>query len=161
VTAAAMKTYESLPAISPSQRTAIDRGNALRLARINAEAAGVEVSTAESSQVPLADLVIANPPYMIDEAKRAYRDGGDLYGGAVALDWTRQALANGSTMLLYTGAAVVNGRMPLVDALRESTTHIEIQEIDPDVFGEELDQTAYADVERIAVIGAVIKPSRE
>ena len=31
VTAAAMKTYESLDAISPAQRAAIDRGNALRL----------------------------------------------------------------------------------------------------------------------------------
>jgi predicted TIM-barrel fold metal-dependent hydrolase len=31
VTAAAMKTYESLPAISSAERAAIDRGNALRL----------------------------------------------------------------------------------------------------------------------------------
>ena len=31
VTAAAMKTYEALDAISPAQRAAIDRGNALRL----------------------------------------------------------------------------------------------------------------------------------
>jgi predicted TIM-barrel fold metal-dependent hydrolase len=31
VTTEAMKTYESLPAISPSERQAIDRGNALRL----------------------------------------------------------------------------------------------------------------------------------
>jgi len=31
VTAAAMKTYEALDAISAKQRVAIDRGNALRL----------------------------------------------------------------------------------------------------------------------------------
>jgi predicted TIM-barrel fold metal-dependent hydrolase len=31
VTEAAMKTYESLAAITPAQRAAIDRGNALRL----------------------------------------------------------------------------------------------------------------------------------
>jgi hypothetical protein len=31
VTAAAMKTYETLDAISPAERAAIDRGNALRL----------------------------------------------------------------------------------------------------------------------------------
>ena len=31
VTDAAMKTYEALDAISPAQRAAIDRGNALRL----------------------------------------------------------------------------------------------------------------------------------
>jgi len=31
VTAAAMKTYQALDAISPAQRAAIDRGSALRL----------------------------------------------------------------------------------------------------------------------------------
>ena len=29
------------------------------------------------------------------------------------------------------------------------------REIDPDVFGEELEQAAYADVDRIAAVGAV------
>jgi len=31
------------------------------------------------------------------------------------------------------------------------------EEIDPDIFGEELDEPAYADVERIAAVGAVIR----
>ena len=105
-----------------------------------------------------ADLVIANPPYIMDEARRAYRDGGGLYGGEVALDWVRQALermAPGGTMLLYTGASVVAGEAPLVAELRRLGA--EIEEIDPDVFGEELDRPAYAEVERIAVILATIR----
>jgi hypothetical protein len=107
--------------------------------------------------------VIANPPYMIDPARRSYRDGGDLHGGAVALDWAKQALASGSTMLLYTGAAIVRGASPLIEALHEACSSagasLDVEEIDPDVFGDELEQPAYAEVERIAVIGAVIGKS--
>lgn len=64
-------------------------------------------------------------------------------------------------MLFYTGAAVVNGRAPLIDALRNAwasaSAQLTVEEIDPDVFGEELDGAAYASVERIAVIAARIK----
>jgi hypothetical protein len=34
---------------------------------------------------------------------------------------------------------------------------VELSEIDPDVFGEELDQPSYQNVERIAAIGALIR----
>ena len=61
-----------------------------------------------------------------------------------------------ATMLLYTGAAFTGGRAPLLDALRELDASVSVEEIDPDVFGEELEQPAYAEVERIAAIGAVI-----
>jgi hypothetical protein len=37
---------------------------------------------------------------------------------------------------------------------------LDLSEIDPDVFGEELDQPGYGQVERIAAIGAVIKTRR-
>jgi methylase of polypeptide subunit release factors len=138
---------------------------ALRLARINAAAAGIEVEVVQSPQMPVgADLVIANPPYMMDSAGRAYRDGGALLGGAVALDWIEKALGRvprGGTMLLYTGAAVVDGEAPLVRAIERiceaAGASAEIHEIDPDVFGDELAQPAYRDVERIAAIGAVIR----
>ena len=145
--------------------TAVDVNSAaLRFAAINAQAAMVDVETCQASTIPAgADLVIANPPYIIDTQGRAYRDGGELFGGQVALEWTRQALAalvQGGTMLLYTGASVVNGRAPLCEALDEACTGratIEIEETDPDVFGKELDQPAYAEVERIAVIRATIR----
>ena len=134
---------------------------ALRFAAINAEAAGVPIETVHSSEMPPgADLVIANPPYIMDEAQRTYRHGGALFGGEIALDWARQAIermAHGGTMLLYTGAAVAAGAAPLVEELQKLS--FQVEEIDPDVFGEELDRAAYAEVERIAVIVATIRKS--
>lgn len=135
---------------------------ALRLARVNARAAGVTAQIEEAKRLPVgADLVIANPPYMIDSKARDYRHGGGLLGGGVALDWTRQALgalAPGGSMLLYTGAAVTDGRTPLVEALQaacaETKAELVLEEIDPDVFGEELEEPPYRDVERISAIGA-------
>ncbi|QIL03010.1 methyltransferase [Sphingomonas sinipercae] len=136
---------------------------ALELAAVNAAAAGIDAQLVESDRIPPADLVVANPPYLIDPAKRAYRDGGDLLGGAVALEWARQAIANGSTMLLYTGAAFTADAAPLIEALAQDCAaagaSLTVEDLDPDVFGEELDQPAYADVERIAAIGAVIRPA--
>jgi methylase of polypeptide subunit release factors len=146
--------------------TAVDvNPAALKLAGINAQAAGVDVETVCASTVPRgADLIIANPPYIIDPGRRAYRDGGELLGGQVALEWVRQglqALTPGGAMLLYAGASVVNGNAPLVDALREicasGEAYIQIDETDPDVFGEELEQAAYENVERIAVIHVTIR----
>jgi methylase of polypeptide subunit release factors len=138
---------------------------ALALARVNARAAGVAVELVEGRKVPPGiDLVIANPPYMIDAARRAYRDGGGLLGGAVALEWAQQALAAlaaGGTMLLYTGAAIVDGAAPLVAELERACAaagaSLQVEEIDPDVFGEELAQPVYAQVDRIAAIGVVIR----
>lgn len=138
---------------------------AAAFARVNARAASVTVDVIASTEIPAAcDLVIANPPYMMDEAHRAYRDGGGLLGGEVALDWTAQALRSlrpGGAMLLYTGAAVVRGTSPLLDALSKlcssANASLSVTEIDPDVFGEELDKPRYADVERIAVFGLEIR----
>jgi hypothetical protein len=101
---------------------------------------------------------------MIDPAGRSYRDGKGLFGGEVSLGWVQQALAGlvpGGTMLLYTGAAYVAGRAPLIDeiagACADAGATFDDEEIDPDVFGEELDEPHYRGVERIAAIGIVIK----
>ena len=138
---------------------------ALDLARVNARAAGLDVALLHADRLPgPLDLVIANPPYMMDDAARAYRDGGELFGGQVALEWTRDALAKlrpGGTLLLYTGAAIVDGASPLLAELeracREARATMTWEEIDPDVFGEELARPHYAAVERIAAIGAVVR----
>jgi methylase of polypeptide subunit release factors len=140
---------------------------ALRLAAVNATAAGIQVEAVQSDQLPTgADLVLANPPYMMDSGHRAYRDGGSLFGGAVALDWVEQALERvrpDGAILLYTGAAVVDGESPLAKAIEQACERarasLAIEHIDPDVFGYELAQPAYRDVERITVIGAVIRKS--
>ena len=139
--------------------------SALELARLNAEAASVSAETLQSDELPRgADLIIANPPYMIDAAGRSYRDGGGLLGGQIAVDWVSQALERlepGGAMLLYTGAAYSDGEAPLIAELdrlcSQAGSMLEIVELDPDVFGEELDQPQYEEVERIAAIGAVVR----
>nr|QQZ51204.1 methyltransferase [Phenylobacterium glaciei] len=70
---------------------------ALRLARINAAAAVVSAEVIESdglSKVTGAiDVAIANPPYLLGSGGRAYRDGGDLLGARLSLDWAKAAMA--------------------------------------------------------------------
>ena len=106
------------------------------------------------------DLIVANPPYIADRAHRAYRDGGGMHGGEVSLAWARAAaerLERGGAFLLYTGSAIVGGRDELKEALLDALAGFEVsyRELDPDVFGEELEREDYADVERIAVVGLV------
>lgn len=144
---------------------------ALRLAAVNAHHAGVEAEMIEGcgiEDVPAGpDLVLANPPYMMDEDGRTYRDGGDMHGARISLDWTLSAarrLAPGGRVLLYTGVAIVNGRDELREALERELPALgctlRYREIDPDVFGEELNKAPYREVERIAAVGAVVGKGR-
>lgn len=140
---------------------------AIRYARVNASAAGVKIEYLQSDRVPDEfDLLIGNAPYLMDASGRAYRDGGELLGGAVSLDWIRQGierLTSGRMMLLYTAAAYVDGQAPLLSAIREECREwgasLTIEEIDPDVFGEELRAPRYDAVERIAAVGLKIAPT--
>jgi methylase of polypeptide subunit release factors len=139
--------------------------DALRLARINALSAGVALSLVEGDGIGSCtgiDVAIANPPYIIDDGDRAYRDGGDMHGGQVSLEMASAAmerLSAGGRLILYTGSAIVGGRDPLKAALAEATrAHgctMAYREIDPDVFGEELEKEAYRQVDRIAVVAAI------
>ncbi len=86
-----------------------------------------------------------------------------MHGGGASLQIARvalQRLAPGGRLILYTGAAIVGGSNPLYAALRtlaaEHGCAMRAREIDPDVFGEELDKPGYIDVERIAVMAVVI-----
>jgi hypothetical protein len=140
---------------------------ALQLARINARAAGVDADyalgpTLEPVIGPV-DIALANPPYIVDPAGRRYRDGGDMHGARVALDMAASAMARlspGGRFILYTGSAIVAGEDRLHRALAEAVAGegytLRYREIDPDVFGEELENEAYRDVERIALVAAVI-----
>ncbi len=140
---------------------------ALRFARINARHNRVEVEALVGSGVePVEsgfDLAISNPPFIVDASSRAYRDGGAMHGAELSLDWALAAaakLAPGGRMLLYTGSAIVAGEDRLAAALSEQLPALgctlEHAEIDPDIFGEQLDEPGYEQVERIAAIGAVI-----
>jgi methylase of polypeptide subunit release factors len=140
---------------------------ALWLARINAEAAGVEASFhLGPSLEPIdgaVDLILANPPYMIDTSGRDYRDGGDMHGAEIACEIAKDAvarLAPDGRFILYTGSAIIDGTDPLAQALTRlaegADCELRYWEIDPDVFGEDLAKEPYRDVERIAVVGAVM-----
>ncbi|MGK2910682.1 MAG: methyltransferase [Sphingobium sp.] len=139
---------------------------ALKIADVNARAAGLPIGFQEGRDFAgldgQFDLVLANPPYIIDAGKRAYRDGGGMHGGEVALDMARAALPRlnpRGRLILYTGSAIVQGMDNLQVALkataRQYGCELSYREIDPDVFGEELERPGYEDVDRIAVISAV------
>lgn len=105
------------------------------------------------------DLIISNPPYVLDADERAYRHGGGKHGSELSLaivDAALERLRPGGSLLLYTGVAITDG----ADRFREAITPLLQQgcdmwtydEIDPDVFGTLLDAPGYEDVERIAVV---------
>ena len=141
---------------------------ALRYAAINAHAMGTRVELAEGSSLACVqgqfDLIIANPPYMVDHQARTYRHGGEGLGRSLSLRMATEALsrlAPGGRLMLYTGVAIVNGRDGLVQELGplldQAGCAWRYEEIDPDVFGEELLQPAYREVERIAAVGLVAR----
>jgi release factor glutamine methyltransferase len=108
------------------------------------------------------DLIVANPPYMRDDAARAYRDGGGAFGEALSVRIVRESLARltpGGALLLYTGVAIVDARDVFRDAIDELLNGYSYQyeELDPDVFGEQLDEPGYENVERIAAIGLTVR----
>lgn len=140
---------------------------ALLYAKANARHAGLDVELVEGSGLDEVtgpfDLAIANPPFIIDQGNRTYRDGGDMHGARLSLDWALAAarrVAPGGRVLLYTGSAIIDGRDGLREALERglpAEASLRYRELDPDIFGEELDKPGYEEVERIAAVGAVIE----
>lgn len=144
---------------------------ALRYACINARHAGLEVELVEGNGIDAVvgrfDLAITNPPFILDAQQRTYRHGGDMHGAALSLQWALAAarmVAPGGRVLLYTGSAIVDGTDRLEAALRDRLPDLgcslRYAELDPDIFGEQLVEPSYEDVERIAAIGAVIERRR-
>ena len=139
-------------------------GAALQMARLNAHAAGLHnVTTVRSDLFADVDgefdMIVANPPYLNDPLQRTYRHGGGELGSALSIRIAGQAkdrLAAGGTLLLYTGSPIVGGIDRLQQALAEDFSACGLrwsyEEIDPDVFGEELETPAYSHVERIAAV---------
>lgn len=146
---------------------------ALRMARSNAAVAGVAVQAVHSDLLDGVpgqfDLIVANPPYLVDPAERAYRHGGGPLGAELSLrilDASLDRLTPGGTLLLYTGAAIVSGMDLFRDAAATRLTgrgmRWRYEEIDPDVFGEELEAGVYAIADRIAaVVLTVARPQTE
>jgi len=110
------------------------------------------------------DLIFANPPYLIDPEQRQYRHGGNALDGCDLsfriIKEGLQRLNSGGHLFLYTGVTVIeHGNLflqHLKDLMKQHQNIIwSYEEIDPDIFGEELEQPAYQHVERIAL--ALIK----
>ncbi|WCM86345.1 methyltransferase [Acidovorax sp. NCPPB 3576] len=110
------------------------------------------------------DLIVSNPPYLLDDTTRTYRHGGGRFGEALSERIVKESLYHlkpTGRLLLYTGSTIAGGH----DGLRESVTayaagrgfSVHYEELDPDVFGEELEQPAYADADRIAAVGMVVQ----
>jgi methylase of polypeptide subunit release factors len=143
---------------------------ALELTRLNAESAATPNVEARHSDLLAAapgefDLIVANPPYLVDPAERAYRHGGGPLGAALSLAILEAALprlSSGGSLLLYTGVAIVEGEDPfrqrVAAQLAGSSYRWDYREIDPDVFGEELLNAPYTGADRIAAI--VFKATR-
>jgi len=142
---------------------------ALRLAAINARINGIHncrtvLSDCLAAIPAEADLIVANPPYLVDAAQRTYRHGGGSLGTGLAVRILSQSLERlpaAGRLGLYTGVPIVDGEdrfwreiQPLLGVPGLSTGY---EEIDPDVFGEELDAPAYAETERLAVVSLTIR----
>jgi SAM-dependent methyltransferase len=137
---------------------------ALQLARVNADSAGLlNVRTAHSDLFSSIeggfDLIVANPPYLNDPLQRAYRHGGGELGSALSLriaHAARESLSPGGVLLLYTGSPIVRGVDQLRHDIKQSFAGGDLswsyEEIDPDVFGEELETDFYSHVDRIAAV---------
>lgn len=139
---------------------------ALQFAQVNAILADVPQARIFNSdlfqKVPAGiDTVIANPPFVVDSRRRLYRHGGDGYGTGLSVEIAKQALSylsTGGQLALYTGTAVVGGVDIFKQRIDPLLTGLDFtyEEIDPDIFGEELDDPNYQDVERIAAVGLYV-----
>ena len=105
------------------------------------------------------DLVMSNPPYILDPDQLRYRHGGDMRGAGLSLAIVEAALDRlnpGGTLLLYTGIAIVDGRDEFFEVIRPKLEaacfNWTYEELDPDIFGGQLDCDGYEDVERIAAV---------
>ena len=145
---------------------------ALELALINASVADISIKAMPGDILSQDifktagaefDLIISNPPFMKDESARTYRDGGGMLGLDLSIRILQLAfehLAIGGTLLLYTGVAMTNESDPFLSSIKpllaSANCDWSYEEIDPDIFGEELILPSYKNAYRIAAVGLVV-----
>jgi methylase of polypeptide subunit release factors len=137
---------------------------ALRAGRVNAQAAGVTGIVPRRSNLLREvegrfDLIVSNPPFMIDRSGRTYRHGGGALGEGLSLavvEAAAERLAPGGSLVLFTGSVIVGGADPFraaaLAACARAGLDTQYREFDPDAYGEELDDPAYAEADRIALV---------
>ena len=127
---------------------------ALRYTAINTRLAGAGRLSARHSNLldnvdGHFDLIVANPTYLLDAQERTCRSGGGSLGEKLSLAIAKLAgtrLAPGGMLLLHTGTAIIHGhdlfRAAVACRLDAAALQWNYQELDPDVFGEELAEPA-------------------
>ncbi len=145
--------------------------NALAAAALNARLAGVTGTVPVSSDLLSGtegrfDLVVSNPPFMLDAQGRTYRHGGGAFGEGLSLAFVEAAaerLNPRGALVLVTGSVIVEGEDPFREAALTACVRAglsaQYREYDPDAYGEELADPAYARADRIAL--AVLVATRE
>lgn len=114
------------------------------------------------------DLIISNPPYLHDDFARLYRHGGEGLGRALSVRIATEALSHlpvDGRLLLYTGVAIIDGCDYFLNEMKtlladDADYEWSYEEIDPDVFGEELERPIYHKAERIAAVGLSVRKCR-
>lgn len=141
---------------------------ALQFAQVNALLNDIPAETRHSDVLAQfegqADLILSNPPYLVDASRRAYRHGGGDWGCLLAVRIVSEALdhlSNTGRLLLYTGTPVVEGADKFLEMVRplleRRVTAYRYEELDPDVFGEELEKAPYDRADRIATVALHVK----
>lgn len=139
-------------------------GKALSLAEVNRQLAGADNLRLCQSDLfedleGDFDLVVSNPPFVADPDARRYRDGGGERGAALSRRIVEQGIARlrpGGRLMVYTGVALSGARDHFLDSLRPTLesrcASWTYEELDPDIFGGQLSEPGYEDVERIAAV---------
>ncbi len=137
---------------------------ALALSVLNARLAGLDNFSAARSDLFDGvegdfDLIVSNPPYVLDPAELPYRHGGGMHGAELSVRIVEESLARlrrGGSLMLYTGVAISEGRDAFLEAIRPKLDALcdqwSYDELDPDIFGGQLGEAGYEDVERIAAV---------
>jgi methylase of polypeptide subunit release factors len=141
---------------------------ALRYSQINARLNGIaDVRTILSDVFEQinegGDLILSNPPYLVDRSARLYRHGGGELGFDLSVRIVEDSIDRlypGGRLFLNTGTPVIDGTDTFLAAVRprleSRNCKFTYEEIDPDVFGEELDSAPYDRVDRIAVVALTV-----
>jgi hypothetical protein len=102
---------------------------------------------------------MSNPPYILDADELPYRHGGGEHGAGLSIQIVKAGLARlhpGGSLLVYTGVAVIDGEDRFLSAIRplleEACGEWQYEELDPDIFGGQLECEGYEQVERIAAV---------
>jgi len=103
------------------------------------------------------DLIVSNPPFMADLGERLYRNGGADLGIEFPLLLIEQALeriAVRGRLWMYSGVPIVRGENVFIkrlsNVLNGPRWRWDYEEIDADIFGEELEKPPYDQADRIS-----------